>query len=195
MYRAGDAHDTSCPEITSTPSCSVAAASVSGSSMTAVTTASASCAAIASSCQSFYEVDAHGDMTTITRHRVYDPKVRGWWLAHANYKVGQPYWIDLFGTTGYQQSDSSVPLLIGFFQVPIVWGVNGGQLEAMVLIQLQYEEIAKTLKAYSHMDGAVVYIMEMDGQLVATSNGESIFMPDGSQKSALLANTEVCGAA
>jgi hypothetical protein len=134
---------------------------------------------------------ARGEITTIDKHRFYDPKIRGWWLEHLKYPLGQPYWLDLFGTLGYQSSDASVPLLVGYYAVPVL-DASRTTLMAIALIQLEYRSLAATLAAFN-LPGTVVYIMEAnDGELVATSNGEAIFnATNGKQKFATGAATEL----
>ena len=178
MYRPGGL--SSCPAIESTATCP------------AVTVGSmrpASCDAVADNCQTYHSVNARGDPTEIARQRWYDPKVRGWWLAAANYPLGQPYWIDIYSTVGYQNSDTTLPLLIGYYAVPVV---DSAGMQAIVLIQMWYDTIATALASFNHMANTVVYVMEAStGELVATSNGEAIYTESGAQKTAITAATEL----
>jgi hypothetical protein len=182
MYRPGG-HDTSsgCPQITATAECIPSAWT--GAPPT-------SCDAILTGCQTFHEVDALGDITAITRQRAYDAVARGWWQAHENYAPGTPYWLDLFSSPGYQATDSTVPLLIGYYQVPVVNA--SGATNAIVLMQLSYASVAKSLAHFDHIENSVLFVMEAaNGELVATSNGEPISGASGAQKMASDAATEL----
>ena len=125
MYRPpGQTSASGCPAITTGATCEPSAWT---------TAPPTSCDAIATSCQTFHDVSMHGDPTTITKQRSYDPKVRGFWTAQNNYPVGQAYWLDKFGSLGYQSEDSTVPLLVGYYVVPVV---QGNENVAIVLIQV-----------------------------------------------------------
>lgn len=178
MYRKGGHDATSgCPALTTTAAC------VPSAWTTAPPT---SCKAIPTGCQVFYDVDANGRPTVITKQRSYDTVKRSFW--RVNDFPGQSYWMDYFGSFYYQSSDYTVPLLVGYFVAPITDAF--GETKAIVLIQLDYEAVNKVLSQYNGIDDIVVYIIEAStgasyGNLVASSNGESIFnASSGSQKAA-----------
>lgn len=53
-----------------------------------------------------------------------------------------------YGTVGYQASDSTLPLLIGYYAVPVM---SSAGMEAIVLIQMWYNTIATVLASFNHV--------------------------------------------
>ena len=170
MYRPpGFGTSSGCPEITTGATCDPSNwPALQGAAPT-------SCNEIPTGCQTFHSVNAHGDPTTITKQRSYNTKERGFYSTHTNYPTGQGYWLDKFGSLGYQSSDATVPLLVGYYVAQVL---DASQTTTMgvVLIQLFYTSVADILAPFNHIGNSVVYIMEAaTGELVATSNGEAIF--------------------
>ena len=183
LYRPGgeDAYS-GCPEITTTPTCVPSAWT---------SAPPASCDAIPAACQTFYEVDSRGNIGAITRQRSYDPTTRFWYTANTEHPLGQPYWLEKYGAVGYQSSDATQALLIGWYCLPVV---RDGGVKAIVLVQLGYEAISMVLAPYNMRD-TVIYLLEAtSGELVASSNAEPIFDDTGTQVMAKDAGTELISA-
>lgn len=53
-----------------------------------------------------------------------------------------------FGTFGYQNSDSTLPLLVGYYAVPVM---DPTGMKAIVLIQMWYNTIANALAPFNHV--------------------------------------------
>lgn len=54
----------------------------------------------------------------------------------------------MYGTFGYQSSDATLPLLVGYYCVPLT---DSAGLRGMVLIQMWYNSIANALASFNHV--------------------------------------------
>jgi signal transduction histidine kinase len=125
-----------------------------------------------------YEADKRGNRTKLVQVADYDPLADEWYAQAA--RSGKPIWSDVYSAEGfadYVAISASYP----FYN-------RDRQLQGVINVDLLLSDLGKFLREIEISPSAKVFIIERDGELVATSGSEKPFVVVNGESQRVKAN-------